>query len=124
MKIPFPISKLDRNGIIYTKETIEKAVREFDGVAPLMMVKDEISTVIGYIEKLELSDNYEVTAHGIIIGGEAVKHGGWFLLDEYSNAGVYCSVCYKKVYKTDYANQKVKSKYCPNCGAVMDLEGE
>ena len=37
MKIPFPISKPDRNGIIYTKETIEKAVREFDGVAPLIM---------------------------------------------------------------------------------------
>ena len=26
MKIPFPISKPDRNGIIYTKEAIEKAV--------------------------------------------------------------------------------------------------
>ena len=37
MKIPFPISKPDRNGIIYTKETIEKAVREFDGVTPLIM---------------------------------------------------------------------------------------
>ena len=41
-----------------------------------------------------------------------------------ANAGVYCSVCHKKVYKTDYANQKIKSKYCPNCGAVMDLDGE
>ena len=37
MKIPFPISKPDRNGIIYTKETIEKAVREFDGGTPLIM---------------------------------------------------------------------------------------
>ena len=33
-------------------------------------------------------------------------------------------VCHKKVYKTNYAKQKIKSKYCPNCGAVMDLEGE
>ena len=33
-------------------------------------------------------------------------------------------VCHKKVYKTDYANQKIKSKYCPNCGAIMDLNGE
>ena len=39
-------------------------------------------------------------------------------LERYS----YCSVCCKKVYKTDYANQKLKSKYCPNCGAVMDLD--
>jgi len=49
-----------------------------------------------------------------------VKHGKWFLLDECANEGVYCSVCHKKVYKTDYANQKIKSKYCPNCGARMD----
>ena len=49
-----------------------------------------------------------------------VKHGEWFLLDECANEGVYCSVCHKKVYKTDYANQKVKSAYCPNCGARMD----
>ena len=53
-----------------------------------------------------------------------VKHGSWFLLDECANAGVYCSICHKKVYKTDYANQKIKSKYCPNCGAIMDLNGE
>lgn len=49
-----------------------------------------------------------------------VVHGHWFLLDECANAGVYCSVCTKKVYKTNYANQKLKSKYCPNCGARMD----
>lgn len=51
---------------------------------------------------------------------EEVKHGEWYLLDECANEGVYCSVCHKKVYKTDYANQNVKSKYCPNCGAKMD----
>lgn len=48
------------------------------------------------------------------------KHGHWFLLDECANAGVYCSVCHKKVYKECYANVKLKSKFCPNCGAVMD----
>lgn len=51
-----------------------------------------------------------------------VKHGRWFLLDDCSNAGVYCSVCHKKVYKEKYANQKLLSKYCPNCGAKMDGE--
>lgn len=50
------------------------------------------------------------------------KHGKWFLLDDCSNEGVYCSVCRKKVYKKNYANQKIKSPYCPNCGARMDLE--
>lgn len=49
-----------------------------------------------------------------------VKHGHWYLLDNCANHGVYCSVCCKKVYRDDYANQKIKSKYCPNCGAKMD----
>ena len=49
-----------------------------------------------------------------------VKHGQWHLLYKCANEGVYCSVCNKKVYKTDYANQKIKSPYCPHCGAKMD----
>ena len=53
-----------------------------------------------------------------------VKHGHWFLLDECANAGVYCSECSKKVYREHYANQKIKSAYCPNCGAKMDGETE
>lgn len=60
----------------------------------------------------------------IITEDKSVKHGHWKLLDECSNAGVYCSVCGKKVYRTDYANQKIKSKYCPNCGSIMDEEFE
>jgi hypothetical protein len=49
-----------------------------------------------------------------------VVRGEWFLLDDCANEGVYCSACHKKVYKTEYANQKLKSNYCPNCGAKMD----
>ena len=49
-----------------------------------------------------------------------VVHGRWILLDECSNEGFYCSRCHKKVYRKDYANQKVKSNYCPNCLAKMD----
>lgn len=54
------------------------------------------------------------------IESNTIKHGYWKLLDECSNAGVYCSECHKKVYKEYYANVKVKSKFCPNCGAIMD----
>ena len=56
------------------------------------------------------------------IDDNIIKHGRWELLDDCSNAGVYCSVCHKKVYKEHYANVKVKSKFCPNCGAIMDGE--
>ena len=49
-----------------------------------------------------------------------VRHAKWVLIDECVNEGVYCSNCHKKIYRTEYANQKVKSNFCPNCGAKMD----
>lgn len=52
-----------------------------------------------------------------------VVHGHWVSLADCSNAGVYCSVCHKKVYKEDYdwcnRKNKLRSNYCPNCGADM-----
>lgn len=108
--------------------------------------KDDIGHLLQgkHITLLFLNDNYEQEArldigltdektkfsvsnklNDLIITEEkSVKHGHWKLLDECSNAGVYCSVCSKKVYRTDYANQKIKSKYCPNCGSIMDEEFE
>ena len=57
-----------------------------------------------------------------------VRNGRWISLTDCSNAGVYCSICHKKVYKEDYAwcnrKNKVRSPYCPNCGSKMDLEDE
>ena len=56
----------------------------------------------------------------------SVVHGQWVSLTDCSNAGVYCSVCHKKVWKEDYAwcnrRNKLRSNYCPNCGA--DMRGE
>ena len=49
-----------------------------------------------------------------------VRHAKWELIDECINEGVYCSNCRKKIYRSEYANQRVKSNYCPNCGAKMD----
>lgn len=52
-----------------------------------------------------------------------VRHGHWVSLADCSNAGVYCSNCHKKVYKEDYAlcnrKNKLRSNYCPKCGADM-----
>ena len=54
------------------------------------------------------------------VEAKEVVHGEWFLLDECLNAGVYCSICHKKVYREPYyANVKVKSNFCPHCGADM-----
>lgn len=57
-----------------------------------------------------------------------VRHGRWISLTECANEGVYCSICKKKVWKSDYAlcskssRNKLRSNYCPNCGAKMDGE--
>ena len=52
------------------------------------------------------------------------EFGHWVSLTDCANAGVYCSVCHKKVYKEDYAwcnrKNKLRSEYCPHCGAKMD----
>ena len=63
-------------------------------------------------------------AHYLISNGVTVQEPGhWVSLTGCSNAGVYCSVCHKKVYKEDYARcnrkNKLRSDYCPNCGAKM-----
>ena len=76
---------------------------------------------IGYfgsaIENKKIADY--LIAHGVTVQ----ECGHWVSLTECANAGVYCSVCKKKVYKEDYAycnrKNKFRSSYCPHCGAKM-----
>ena len=67
----------------------------------------------------------EYLADYLIKNGVTVQEfGHWVSLTDCANAGVYCSVCHKKVYKEDYAwcnrKNKLRSDYCPHCGAKMD----
>ena len=67
---------------------------------------------------------FEQGADWLIAHGVTVQEcGHWVSLTDCANAGVYCSVCHKKVYKEDYAwcNRKneLRSDYCPHCGAKM-----
>ena len=74
--------------------------------------------------------NFEKAAYladYLVKNGVTVQEcGEWVSLTDCANAGVYCSVCNKKVYKEDYARcnrkNKLRSDYCPNCGAKMDGE--
>ena len=66
----------------------------------------------------------EVIADNMIANGVTVQECGyWVSVTDCANAGVYCSVCHKKVYKEDYAwcnrKNKLRSDYCPHCGAKM-----
>ena len=70
------------------------------------------------------SCNAKNIADHLIANGVTVQECGyWVSLTDCANAGVYCSVCHKKVYKEDYAwcdrKNKLRSDYCPHCGAKM-----
>ena len=52
-----------------------------------------------------------------------VVHGRWYMLDDCANAGLYCSACGRRVHHEEFAYKKLKSKYCPHCGARMDRGG-
>ena len=49
-----------------------------------------------------------------------VVHGRWYMLDNCANAGLYCEACDRRVHHEEFAYKKLKSKYCPHCGARMD----
>ena len=53
---------------------------------------------------------------------EKVWRGEWMVFDECSNEGVYCKRCKKKVYRIEYANEKMRSPFCPACGAAQTDE--
>ena len=65
----------------------------------------------------------KIADHLISNGVTMQECGYWVSLTDCANAGVYCSVCHKKVYKEDYAwcnrKNKLRSDYCPHCGAKM-----
>lgn len=51
-----------------------------------------------------------------------VRHGRW-VLDE-KRYVVYCSECSEPVsYYPNIRDVREENHYCPNCGAIMDLEG-
>ena len=65
----------------------------------------------------------DIADHLISHGVTVQECGYWVSLTDCANAGVYCSVCHKKVYKEDYAwcnrKNKLRSDYCPHCGTKM-----
>ena len=72
----------------------------------------------------EHGDVSEWIADHLISNGVTVQECGyWVSLTDCANAGVYCSVCHKKIYKEDYARcnrkNKLRSDYCPHCGTKM-----
>ena len=94
-----------------------------------MDVREKLIELIAkakYICANDYSDHTEneYIADTLLDNGVTVQECGyWVSLTDCANAGVYCSVCHKKVYKEDYAwcnrKNKLRSDYCPHCGAKM-----
>ena len=106
---------IDRNQLIDWLKTGIKYKDLSDGLGLcLVIMKEDFERAIKHMPD------------SIIKDVEPVRHGHWISLTNCSNSGVYCSVCHKKVYKEDYAwcnrKNKLRSNYCPNCGA--DMRGE
>ena len=64
--------------------------------------------LIGCIEDARAADVAEVV------------HGQWYMLADCAHAGLYCSACGRRVHREEFAYKKLRSKYCPHCGARMD----
>ena len=88
------------------------------------LIKDGIRKGLRAKGDDRLDYSFEDVADHLIANGVTVQECGyWVSLTDCANAGVYCSVCHKKVYKEDYAwcnrKNKLRSDYCPHCGAKM-----
>ena len=88
------------------------------------LIKDGIRKGLRARGDDRLDYSFEDVADYLISNGVTVQECGyWVPLTDCANAGVYCSVCHKKVYKEDYAwcnrKNKLRSDYCPHCGAKM-----
>ena len=84
----------------------------------------ELLTNSQQLDVLDCATGWEEAANYLIDHGVTVQERGyWVSLTDCANAGVYCSVCHKKVYKEDYAwcnrKNKLRSDYCPHCGSKM-----
>ena len=89
---------------------IEEIDKWLDSVGTALVGKglSYYGELIGCIEDARAADVAEVV------------HGKWYMLDDCANAGLYCSACSRRVHREEFAYKKLKSKYCPHCGARMD----
>ena len=104
------------------KSKITEAIEYWEGL--FKTFSKQLETEENYFGRMHLQttiDILDTTINALtqLCEQENDEEGYWFLLDDCLNEGVYCSKCHKKVYKKDYANQKLKSKFCPNCGKKM-----
>lgn len=106
---------------IRREDAIETAVSAFNAWNLAMAAADGNREINLVFRRKELCKAVELVFRGAPAADVAeVVHGEWVLLDDCSNSGLYCSVCRRRVHREDFAYKKLRSKYCPHCGAKMD----
>ena len=104
-------------------------------------LKKEMVTMAEYIKKEDIEQKIQDGLNNLVLGHDAievlgmiyemptadvapVRHGRWIESPRlYYGAKQYeCSLCYSDTF---WNKHRITEKYpcCPNCGAIMDLEG-
>lgn len=103
--------------------TREEAIINLEKLIALYYTASEQSKMVDYSKIIETLEFAAVSLRPVSREQvEKVWRGEWMALDECSNEGVYCKRCKKKVYRIEYANEKMRSPFCPACGAPMTDE--
>ena len=103
--------------------TQEEAIVNLDKLIALFHTASEQSKMVDYSKIIETLEFAAAALRPVSRERvEKVWRGEWMALDECSNEGVYCKRCKKKVYRIEYANEKMRSPFCPACGAAQTDE--
>lgn len=103
--------------------TQEEAIVNLEKLIALFHTASEQSKMVDYSKIIETLEFAAVSLRTPTMEQvEKVWRGEWMALDECSNEGVYCKRCKKKVYRIEYANEKMRSPFCPACGAAQTDE--
>lgn len=95
-------------------------------------VHHDYCQAIGYDSEIKYGSGWKLDNCTLVPAADVVpvRHGRWFLDGDYEY--INCSVCQYPFYMgfetsseaRKYLSRDDKWKYCPNCGAIMDKDGD
>ena len=103
--------------------TREEAIVNLEKLIALFHTASEQSKMVDYSKIIETLE-FAAAALRPVSREQVEKswRGEWRLFDDCANEGLYCSQCCKKVYRVEYANVKMATRFCPNCMSAMTDE--
>ena len=105
-------------------EYIKKSdVLEYLSLRRNQVLKSPLSTLDAKFEVMEIFDFVDHRVESADVA--TVRHGRWEWCKDYDGDSILvCSECSEPVsYYPNIRDVREENHYCPNCGAIMDLEG-